>query len=358
MGSISSHLTSTNDPVIIVTRLRNLTPSIAWFGGRHFTHPLCSGYLSMNQIVTIMQTKAPNPLIFRTIAELDTKAYALLSKCHFVFRLLTSIKQFLGNATQFARQRNTIISENEGTEYPGLSFQCYRSTYIPRQTSRSQEQTQFTVANAQTLIAATTYRDQNPVILDMAHAFFPGGCEGVHCQEEYLVANSITNEPHHAGLKETLEYAKKLRTPNKEELLYSEEPFIPENGCLYIPGTKYRIVRNVNSFLTVPTICAAAPDYSVGGKGAPIHQRSDFEPYRQLMKDKIRSILFAARINNHQSLILGALGCEAFANEPDYVAQFFKEVFDEEFRGVFKNVCFAIYDNERAETAFKRIFIK
>jgi uncharacterized protein (TIGR02452 family) len=69
---------------------------------------------------------------------------------------------------------------------------------------------------------------------------------------------------------------------------------------------------------------------------------------RETTKTKIRGILRLAVLKGHTKLVLGALGCGAFGNPPEDVAQCFVEVFDEEEfsrKGWFEDVVFAIMDN-------------
>lgn len=68
---------------------------------------------------------------------------------------------------------------------------------------------------------------------------------------------------------------------------------------------------------------------------------------RDLTKDKVRLCLRVAAREQHRHLILGALGCGAFANPPQDVAACWLEVFREkEFRGGWwDTVCFAVYDS-------------
>jgi len=48
----------------------------------------------------------------------------------------------------------------------------------------------------------------------------------------------------------------------------------------------------------------------------------------------------------HDSLVLGAYGCGAFHNPPGDMARIFREVFEEpEFKGAFRHVSFAIFDD-------------
>lgn len=60
----------------------------------------------------------------------------------------------------------------------------------------------------------------------------------------------------------------------------------------------------------------------------------------EILKHKIRLILETAAHYNHDSLVLGPLGCGAWKNPAKHVAEIFKEVLAE-YDGVFKKITFA-----------------
>lgn len=63
------------------------------------------------------------------------------------------------------------------------------------------------------------------------------------------------------------------------------------------------------------------------------------------MKQKMRDMFRTAYREGHDSVLLGAFGCGAFENDPELVAQLYKEVLSEtEFAGLFKRVAFGIID--------------
>jgi uncharacterized protein (TIGR02452 family) len=62
-------------------------------------------------------------------------------------------------------------------------------------------------------------------------------------------------------------------------------------------------------------------------------------------REKIKSLLRVAAAEGKKNLVLSALGCGAFRNPPQAVAQLFKEVLqDREFRGRFQGVWFSVLD--------------
>jgi len=66
----------------------------------------------------------------------------------------------------------------------------------------------------------------------------------------------------------------------------------------------------------------------------------------------MRGLLWTALTNGHDSIVLGAWGCGAFRNPPNHIALLFQQVLQEpEFRGRFKRVVFAIFDDHNARKA-------
>jgi len=85
-------------------------------------------------------------------------------------------------------------------------------------------------------------------------------------------------------------------------------------------------------------------------------------PMIHATKNKIRTMLRIAAINNQPNLVLGAFGCGAFRNPPAHMAELFAEILEEEeFKGAFKRVFFSIIEdhNSRGDgnfLPFARVF--
>lgn len=85
-------------------------------------------------------------------------------------------------------------------------------------------------------------------------------------------------------------------------------------------------------------------------------------PMINATKNKIRTMLRIAIVNNQPNLVLGAFGCGAFRNPPAHMAELFNETLEEkEFQGAFKRVFFSIIEdhNSRGEgnfLPFARVF--
>lgn len=88
---------------------------------------------------------------------------------------------------------------------------------------------------------------------------------------------------------------------------------------------------------------------SVAAVRNPKIQNDRFENHsdRQLTLTKIRETLRAAYHAGCRQLVLGALGCGAFHNPPEAVAELFRQVLlDPEFSGAFEKIVFAVIDRK------------
>merc|ERR1711964_867276 len=62
------------------------------------------------------------------------------------------------------------------------------------------------------------------------------------------------------------------------------------------------------------------------------------ENFQLNLYKRIRSIAYVAWENGYDNIVLGPIGCGAFANDPRVIAEIFYNVFALEFRGIFTNV--------------------
>lgn len=192
-----------------------------------------------------------------------------------------------------------------------------------------------------------TVRDKRPVcVLNMANAYHAGGGwkNGAVAQEEAICYRS------------SLSFTLKLR----------HYP-IPELGAIYSPSvvvfrknmTKGHAFSRLDepeklpvvSVISVAALCepGVVMAQTESEDDSPPRARQKFaDPQdRDLTKDKIRVILRTAAYNGHRRLVLGALGCGAFLNPREEVADCFAEVFGEqEFSGGWwESILFAVMDD-------------
>lgn len=206
-------------------------------------------------------------------------------------------------------------------------------------------QTAIRVLNGDTIDAAidlsTPTASQLPgnkpvLVLNMANAHHSGGgwLHGALAQEEAMCYRS--------SLSFTLKYK-----------YYP----IPEAGGIYSP-TVVVIRQNMSyghalmdlskpgglpvfSCVSVAAIRGPAIEKDAAGK-----ERYKRASDRETMKEKMRVVLRIAAVKRHRVLVLGALGCGAFANPRGEVVECWKEVFSEgEFQGGWwERIVFAVME--------------
>ncbi|KAM7196554.1 DUF2263 domain containing protein [Rhypophila sp. PSN 637] len=97
----------------------------------------------------------------------------------------------------------------------------------------------------------------------------------------------------------------------------------------------------------------------LGGPGLPPNkQMFKHNRERNLTKDKMRLVLRKAASKGHTSIVLGALGCGAFGNPPEDVANCWLEVLrEDEFSGNWwEEVVFAVLDSGHSQDGNYHIF--
>lgn len=187
--------------------------------------------------------------------------------------------------------------------------------------------TEVQVTNETTLGAAwrLTESGRRPLALNFANGIHPGGgfLHGALAQEEVLCRSSalyatLVGDP----MYET--HRKRPRPDSTEWTIYS--PNVPvfraDNGTeLDKPW--------LLSFIT----CAAPYAPAIGQPESG-----------DLLQRRIHRVLAIARAYGYSTLVLGAWGCGAFANDPARTARDFREALEKEFSGAFAQVVFAIVD--------------
>jgi uncharacterized protein (TIGR02452 family) len=183
------------------------------------------------------------------------------------------------------------------------------------------------VTNETTLGAARRLVEQGlrPLALNFANGLNPGGgfLNGARAQEEVLCRSSalfstLYGDPMYEA------HAQRREPDSTDWLIYSPRvPVFRTDGgtTLHEPW--------VLDFIT----CAAPYAPSVG------QPRSG-----DLLRQRIHRVLAVARAYGHSTLVLGAWGCGAFANDPGRTARDFRSALEHEFHGAFESVTFAITD--------------
>ena len=198
---------------------------------------------------------------------------------------------------------------------------------LPEPSPSFHAETQIQITNETTFGASRRLRDQAlaPLALNFANGLTTGGgvLSGSKAQEEVLCRSS--------SLYLTLEGDAMYEAHAKRSLPDSTE------WCILSPDVP--VFRDDSgrpldepwplSFIT----CAAPVAHRVG---QPLSG--------DLLNERILRVFAIARAYGYETLVLGAWGCGAFRNDPLRTAMDFRRAIEEDFRGAFSTVVFAITD--------------
>jgi uncharacterized protein (TIGR02452 family) len=93
---------------------------------------------------------------------------------------------------------------------------------------------------------------------------------------------------------------------------------------------------------------------------APVVTRIGQPESGDLLQRRIHRVLSIAKAFGYSTLVLGAWGCGAFGNDPRRTAIDFRAALENEFRGAFADVVFAITDwspERRFLGPFRDVFV-
>ena len=214
----------------------------------------------------------------------------------------------------------------------------------------------FDVLNQDCILATRDLVEQgyNPALLNMASLYHPGGgvLQGSSAQEEDLcrrstLAISLYQFSLPGGRYGDL--ADMVGVKRRAERYPMDNTY----GGIYSPGiTFFRGTRDEGyALLDNPFQAAVISVASLNYNPKHGHNSLDAngnipEADKPVLKEKIRTILRIGILKGHDSLVLGALGCGAFCTPPAQMARLFHQVLDEEeFRGRFSRIVFAIIDS-------------
>ena len=111
--------------------------------------------------------------------------------------------------------------------------------------------------------------------------------------------------------------------------------------AVYSPGVP--VIRDDDGkLLDAYYLCSfvTAPAVNVGAT----RDRSR-DAIRAEMARRVRKVLAIAAGHGHDAVVLGAWGCGVFRNDPEEIAELFREALGGEFHGAFARVAFAVLDS-------------
>jgi uncharacterized protein (TIGR02452 family) len=198
---------------------------------------------------------------------------------------------------------------------------------LPRQEPVAFPETRVQVSNETTLGTAFRLVESGlkPLALNFANGIHPGGgfLSGARAQEEVLCRSSALYQT----LVEDPMYEAHRQRPQPDSTdwaVFSPEVpvFRKDDGTAL---EQYWLL----SFLT----CAAPYAPAIGQPEAG-----------NLLQHRIHRILTIAQSYGYAALVLGAWGCGAFANDPHRTAMSFRQALENDFKGAFSDIVFAITD--------------
>ena len=214
----------------------------------------------------------------------------------------------------------------------------------------------FDVLNQDCILVTRDLVEQgyNPALLNMASLYHPGGgvLQGSSAQEEDLcrrstLAISLYQFSLPGGRYGDL--ADMVGVKRRAERYPMDNTY----GGIYSPGiTFFRATKDegyalLDNPFQAAVISVASLNYNPKHGHNSLDENGNIpEADKPVLKEKIRTILRIGILKGHDSLVLGALGCGAFCTPPAQMARLFHQVLDEEeFRGRFSKIVFAIIDS-------------
>lgn len=182
----------------------------------------------------------------------------------------------------------------------------------------------------------------HPLVMNFANAHHPGGgfLSGASAQEESLCRCS--------SLFTSLvsEQAREMYDYNNDEPDAFDSDYIMISR--YVNVFRWANGDLMDDNFTTSVLTIPAPN--LNGRAQNVSK----EQLKMVMKQKIRNFMRVSARQLYDTLILGAWGCGAFGHDAKYVAQYFKEVIEEEkYYQLFKQIIFAVYDKTADQYNYK-----
>lgn len=209
--------------------------------------------------------------------------------------------------------------------------------------------TEIRVEDKDCVLAAKELIDAgyNPAMLNLADLYTPGGLVeyGSGAQEENLCRRSnLVLSLYQFSDARICQYPDLGLVQNADQY-----PMDERFGGIYSGiVTFFRGPESEGSLLeakpyNIPVISVAAlSGPRIGPDGMMLKEEAD------ITLDKMRTIFRIGLLHGHDSLVLSAMGCGAFANPPAHIAKLFHQVIEEdEFKDKFRLIDFAILDGYR-----------
>lgn len=203
-------------------------------------------------------------------------------------------------------------------------------------------ETEIVAKNCSTIEAIFQEENGKIGVLNFASAKNPGGgfLGGASAQEESLARSSNL-------------YATQIKDKAMYDFNKNQSSFLYSDYMIYSPNVLFWNDDNGDYFekpLVADIITAPAPN-----KGAMLqhNRKEEIAETEEVFRKRIDKVLAIASKQKVDTLILGAWGCGVFRNEPNDVANLFKDIISKKYAGAFKKIVFAVLSSSEKKSSFK-----
>jgi len=225
----------------------------------------------------------------------------------------------------------------------------YKEPFRVRIDPKESRNTEIRVENKDCVLAAKELIDAgyNPAMLNLADLYTPGGLVeyGSGAQEENLCRRSnLILSLYQFSPARVRQYPDIGLKAHRDQYPMDERFGGIYSGIVtFFRGPESEGSMLENKPYNIPVISVAAlSGPRIGADGMMYKEETE------ITLDKMRTIFRIGMANFHDSLVLSAMGCGAFANPPAHIAKLFHQVIEEdEFKNRFKLIDFAILDGYR-----------
>lgn len=243
-------------------------------------------------------------------------------------------------AQKRSEENSELITPEQGTEL------VRASTALPR-LEKSASCSAANEATVKAILDFASAEKEHVGVLNFASAKNAGGgfLNGAMAQEESLAASS--------GL-----YLTQLRNEGYYKANRAHRSMMYTDHAIYSPDVVFfrdERFNLLNQPVTASVLTLPAVNY-----GQVVLKGEDPQKAEQVMKDRMRLALAIFAHKGDKNLILGAYGCGVFRNDPVKVAEWWRELLDDEgYEALFSEVRFAVLDSSKGGNsirAFEKVF--
>jgi uncharacterized protein (TIGR02452 family) len=245
-------------------------------------------------------------------------------------------------AGEYRTESGAVVSISDRLRHAITNTESYPPNFDFPANRPGVKPTRITVENTTTLAAVAIVAAEGyaPVALNFASAKNPGGgfLGGARAQEESLARSS--------GLYPCI-YGNPMYDYHRShhDCMYS-------HYAIYSPGVP--VIRDDEGRLLEQPVYSAFITAPAVNAGVVLQRDSSRRrEIRPTMAERTSRVLAIAALKGHDALVLGAWGCGVFRNDPQEVAELFRDALTGPFRGVFSRIIFAITDRSPDQSVLR-----